>query len=127
MKITLTPDQKKTLELRHRKVRNAHECDRIKAILLNSEGWSTLQIAQALRKYETTISRHLQNFESKQKLAPENSGSRSYLKPEQAEKLVQHLIDITYVQTHQIVAHVQSTYAIKYIPKRHQDAEFVWV
>ena len=114
MKITLTPDQKKTLELRHRKVRDVHECDRIKAILLNSEGWSTLQIAQALRKYETTISRHLYDFESKQKLAPENGGSQSYLKPEQAEQLIQHLIDITYVQTHQIVAHVQSTYAIKY-------------
>ena len=58
MKITLTPDQKKTLELRHRKVRDVHECDRIKAVLLNSEGWSVLQIAQALRKHESTISRH---------------------------------------------------------------------
>jgi hypothetical protein len=48
MKITLTPDQKKTLELRHRKVRDVYECDRIKAVLLNAEGWSVLQIAQAL-------------------------------------------------------------------------------
>ena len=72
MKIILTPAQKKTLELRHRKVRDVHECDRIKAILLNSEGWSTLHIAQALRKHETTISRHIQDFKSKQKLVPEN-------------------------------------------------------
>jgi hypothetical protein len=27
MKITLTPDQKKTLELQHRKARDVRECD----------------------------------------------------------------------------------------------------
>ena len=114
MKIILTPAQKKTLELQHRKVRDVHECDRIKAVLLNSEGWSTLHIAQALRKHETTISRHIQDFKSKQKLVPENGGSESHLKPEQTEQLIQHLMDITYVKTQQIVAHVQSTYAIEY-------------
>ena len=82
---TPPPDQKKTLELRHRKVCDVYECDRIKAILLNSEGWLILQITQALRKHESTISRHLQDFKSKQKLAPENGGSQSYLKPKQAE------------------------------------------
>ena len=29
MKITLTSEQKKALELRHNKVRDVHECDRI--------------------------------------------------------------------------------------------------
>jgi hypothetical protein len=38
MKNTLTPAQKKTLELQHRKVRDVYDCDRIKVILLNSEG-----------------------------------------------------------------------------------------
>jgi predicted ArsR family transcriptional regulator len=82
MKITLTPAQKKTLELQHRKGRDVHECDRIKTILLNSEGWSISQIAQVLREHEPTILRHLQDFKSKQKLAPENDGSKSHLKPE---------------------------------------------
>jgi IS30 family transposase len=62
MKITLTSEQKKALELRHNKVRDVHECDRIKAILLSSEGWSITQIAQALRKHDSTISRHLMDF-----------------------------------------------------------------
>jgi ABC-type Fe2+-enterobactin transport system substrate-binding protein len=48
---------------------------RIKAILLSSEGWSITQIAQALRKHDSTISRHLMDFKNKQKLAPENGGS----------------------------------------------------
>jgi hypothetical protein len=34
MKITLTSEQKKALELRHNKVRDVHECDRIKAMSL---------------------------------------------------------------------------------------------
>jgi hypothetical protein len=34
MKITLTSEQKKALELRHNKVRDVHECDRIKAPML---------------------------------------------------------------------------------------------
>jgi hypothetical protein len=45
MKITLTSEQKKALELRQNKVRDVHQCDRIKAILLSSEGWSITQIA----------------------------------------------------------------------------------
>jgi len=114
MKISLTPEQKKRLELRHRKVRDVHECDRIKAVLLSSEGWSIAQISQALRKHESTISRHLQDFKNRQKLAPENGGSEGHLKVEQTEELIQHLLGVTYVYTHQIVAHVQSTYSIQY-------------
>jgi hypothetical protein len=44
MKITLTSEQKKALELRHNKVRDVHECDRIKAILLSSEGSKPLLV-----------------------------------------------------------------------------------
>jgi len=82
---------KKALEFRHSKVRDVHECDRIKAILLSSEGWSIPQIAQALRKHDSTISRHLLDFKNKQKLAPENGGSHSPLKADQTEKLIQPL------------------------------------
>jgi transposase len=114
MKIILTPELKHTLEIRHSKVRDVRECDRIKAVLLNSEGWSITQIAQALRKHETTISRHLLDFQNSQKLAPENGGSQSHLNEVQSDQLIQHLSDVTYVQTHQIVAYVSLTYAVEY-------------
>ena len=58
-KFTLTPQQKIALESRHKKSRDARECDRIKAVLLWSEGWSVSSIAQALRKSEFTISSHI--------------------------------------------------------------------
>ena len=114
MKIILTPELKRTLELRHRKVRDVHECDRIKAILLNSEGWSIVQIAQALRKHESTVSRHLLDFKKSQKLTPENGGSQSHLNEKQTEELIAHLSNHTYVYTHQIVAHVKLTYKVNY-------------
>lgn len=114
MKIILTPELKRDLELRHSKVRDVHECDRIKAVLLSSEDWSIRQIAQALRKHETTISRHLLDFQNSQKLAPENGGSQSHLNETQSNELIQHLSDVTYVHTYQIVAYVRLTYIVEY-------------
>ncbi len=61
-KIELTAENKLKLEARHKQVRDIREGDRIKAVLLNSEGWSTTMIAQALRKHETCILRHLKDY-----------------------------------------------------------------
>ena len=47
--ISLTLEQKIALEARHTKARDGRERDRIKAVLLRSEGWSIANIAQALR------------------------------------------------------------------------------
>ena len=53
--ISLTPEQKTALEARHIKARDVRERDRIKAVLLRSEGWPVAKIAQALRKSEASI------------------------------------------------------------------------
>ena len=113
-KITLTPTQKSALESRHKKVRDVRECDRIKAVLLSSEGWSIKSIAQALRLSEHSISRHLEDFLKKEKLKPENGGSESLLTYEQTQLLIEHLSDQTYAHTHQIVAYVSEKWDIKY-------------
>ncbi len=49
MKITLTPQQKLRLEQMHDIERDSRVCDRIKAVLLASEGWSQIMISKALR------------------------------------------------------------------------------
>ena len=46
-KICLTQKEKENLELRHKKVRDVRESDRIKAVLLCHEGWTCAMIAQA--------------------------------------------------------------------------------
>jgi transposase len=68
IKITLTEDEKVKLESRHKKCRDKRECDRIKAVLLCSEGWSSKIIAQALRIHEASIVRHLNDFIQSKKL-----------------------------------------------------------
>ena len=77
--IKLTIEQKIALEALHDESRDGRVRDRIKAVLLRSEGWSTPMIAQALRLHETTIVRHINDYISKNKLAPENGGSQPYL------------------------------------------------
>lgn len=109
MKIELSPELKAALELRHRKIHDGHERDRIKAVLLRSEDWGIKQIAQALRLHEASISRHIDEFLTLHKLNPENGGSQGYLNEKQTQQLIDHLCDVTYLHTHQIVAYIEET------------------
>ena len=58
MKIELSNQKKKQLERMHDSTRDGRVRDRIKAVLLASEGWSSLMISQALRIHETTVTPH---------------------------------------------------------------------
>lgn len=113
-KITLTDQQKVALESRHKQSRDARESDRIKAVLLRSEGWSPSSIAQALRKSEDTICRHLNDYLEKEKLKPENGGSESHLNDEQTQQLIEHISEHTYAHAHQIVTYISDRWDIKY-------------
>ncbi|CDH08036.1 transposase [Xenorhabdus bovienii str. oregonense] len=75
----------------HDTTRDGRVRDRIKAVLLASEGWTAQMIAQALRIHESTVSRHLKDDFSEEKLAPENGGSESRLSAEQTVELVEYL------------------------------------
>ncbi|CAG22703.1 Hypothetical transposase, IS630 family [Photobacterium profundum SS9] len=114
IKITLTEKEKSSLESRHKKCRDKRECDRIKAVLLCDEGWSSAMIAQALRKHEATIVRQLNDFIQKEKLAPESGGSDGYLNADETQQLTQHLCDVTYLHTHQITAYIKETFSVEY-------------
>ena len=113
-KVVLTPEQKVDLEALHDASRDKRVCDRIKAVLLRSEGWSTPVIAQALRLHETTIIRHINDFLTKNKLKPVNGGSQSYLSPEQSEEVTTHLTEHTYQYSYQIVDYIWQTYGIRF-------------
>lgn len=111
---SLTPEQKSDLERLHANTRDGRVRDRIKAVLLRSEGWAISLIAQALRKSESSISRHLDDYLQKEKLKPENGGSESHLNDEQTEQLIEHISEHTYAHTHQIVAYIYDRWNIKY-------------
>lgn len=114
MKIILTPQQKQRLEEMHDSTRDGRVRDRIKAVLLASEGWSQTMISQALRIHESTVARHLSDYVLSEKLKPENGGSQSRLSAGQTMQLIEHLTEKTFFHTHQIVAYVQAEFGIRY-------------
>ncbi|TOI71940.1 IS630 family transposase, partial [Vibrio parahaemolyticus] len=114
MKIVLTPQQKQQLEQMHDTERDSRVCDRIKAVLLASEGWSQVMISQALRIHESTVARHLSDYVLSEKLKPENGGSQSRLSVTQTMQLIEHWTEKTYFHTRQIVTYVEAEFAVSY-------------
>lgn len=112
--ITLTKQEKMALESRHCKTHNVRECDRIKAILLRSEGWSVSAIAQALRVHESTVTRHVKDYLKNQKLKLSAGGKSSLLSDEQTEELIVHLSEKLYHHTYDIAAYIFTRWGIQY-------------
>jgi len=114
MKTALTVEQKTDLEKRHRVERDGRVRDRIKAVLLKSEGWTNEAIAQALRIHADTVSEHIRDWLSEQKLKPSNGGSFSKLSAEQTKKLERHLIEKCYTKVRDICQIVTQSFGIHY-------------
>ena len=70
MLLELSTTQKKTLETQHRVERDGRVRDRIKAVLLKSEGWTNDAIGQALRIHPETVAEHLRDWTQAEKLKP---------------------------------------------------------
>ncbi|MDT8372188.1 MAG: helix-turn-helix domain-containing protein, partial [Gammaproteobacteria bacterium] len=88
MKIVLSDLQKKQLETQHAQTRDGRIRDRIKAVLLASEDWTSRMISQALRIHESTVRTHLAEYSVSEKLKPENGGSSSHLSVAQTAQLI---------------------------------------
>ena len=112
--IILTASQKSALEIQHKHSRNGKERDRIKAILLCSEGWKPSMIAQALRINETSILRHIKDYKDSEKLTVKSGVSSSRLSAEQTDYLIAHLTEQTYHHQKDIIAYIKTTWSIKY-------------
>lgn len=112
-RIKLTPEEKRSLELRHKQSSNVKECYRINAVLLRSEGWSVPMIAQALRIHQSTVTRHLNDYRE-DKLTISSGGSTSLLNEKQTADLTAHLEQNTFQTTQEIIAYIQVKYAVFY-------------
>lgn len=110
----LSEKKKQELELLHRYEGDRRVCDRIKAVLLKSEGWTNRTIAQALRIHEETVRQHLTDWITDEKLKPENGGSCSKLTDIQSRDLDVHLAETTYTKVIDICAYVEVTFGVRY-------------
>ncbi|MPS32627.1 MULTISPECIES: hypothetical protein [unclassified Salinivibrio] len=62
MKVALNKQQKRELGRQHEIICDGRVRDRIKAVLLASEGWSKAMISQARCIYGTTVRRHFEDY-----------------------------------------------------------------
>ncbi len=63
---------------------------------------------------EYTISRHLKDCLTREKLKPENGGSESHLSDEQTHQLVEYISGHTYAHANQIVTYISERWSIEY-------------
>jgi len=87
-RLKLSPEKKAHLELQHNNCKDGKSRDRIKAVLLRSEGWTVPMISQALRIHEPTVIRHFNDYRENEKLANESGGSNSQLNEELTAELI---------------------------------------
>ena len=114
MKINLSSEEQRVLELQHSKEKDRRKADRIKSILLRHENWSLGKIAQALRIHNDTVSRYISDYLNNGSLDFNYQGSNEKLSPEQSEELIQHLEANLYRKVMEIVAYVKTTYKVTY-------------
>ncbi len=114
LKIDLTKNEKRVLELRHKQARDSRESDRLKVVLLRSEGWSARMISQALRKDESTIVRHLNDYLNDEKVLSGNGGSQGYLDDKQTRLLINHVSENMYAQVSQIIHYIKTTWGVEF-------------
>lgn len=114
MKIELTEKEKQKLEKRHKNERDGRVRDRIKAVLLHNEGWTQIEIAQALRIRPETVHDHLDDYNRLKKLSPLNGGSSSQLNVAQTNELIAHLEQHTYTKVSDICCFIQSKYEVTF-------------
>lgn len=114
MILELSTAQKETLEALHRVERDGRVRDRIKAVLLKSEGWTNKAIGQALRIHPETVAEHLHDWAQAEKLKPENGGSESRLNAQQTRALAQHLQEKLYLKVLDICGYVARTWQVSY-------------
>ena len=109
----LTDEEKAGLEASHAQEKDGRLRDRLKAILLYSEGWSPEQISQALRMHQASIYRHVEDYLNG-KIKNTHLGFQSFLSKQQTEEIIVHLEENLYHHNHQIVMYIKEKYGVDY-------------
>jgi transposase len=113
--IKLTASQKILLETELRKAREASERNRLCVILSHDDGLSIEELSKALRLSRATICAYLNDYDSEQKTKNDSrGGTQSKLDQEQAQSLLKHLGEITYLKVKHICAYVREKFNVVY-------------
>lgn len=104
----LSNKERKELVIQHRQTRDGKVRDRIKAVLAYDDGYSYIEIAKILLLDDETIRRHISDYHDKnKKLDLQSGGSESKLTAVEAEKLIKHISEVTYLRVKDICHYVK--------------------
>jgi transposase len=110
----LSENERVQLKILHKKERDGRIRDRIKAILLYDEGWSSQEIARVLLITDESVRNHIEDYKVNQKLKPENGGSSEKISEDQSRQLESHLENHTYLYVKDIVVYVEIVFGVFY-------------
>ncbi len=122
MNIWLFTEDLHLLELRHKKERDKRIAERIKAVILFHKGWLHKEIAEALLISPESVSRHIEEYQTEEKLSPSNGGSSSKLNAEQTPSLIAHLEEHMYTKLQQVLPRIQ----LRHMELRIQKKACIW-
>ena len=114
MERKLSRKERQELREHHRTERDGRVRDRIKAVLAYDDGHSYSEIATILLFDDETIRRYVDDYFSKNKLAPESGGSISFLTEEESEQLINYLRLNTLRYVKEIRNYVKQTFKKHY-------------
>jgi transposase len=105
------------LKKEHSRTKPKWEADRIKAVYLLGSGKSVSEVAFFLLKDEQTIRSYFQTYKDggiQQLLQNNYTGKESSLTAEQEQQLIEHLRDITYRSSIDIIQYIKTTFKVTY-------------
>ena len=114
MEIILSEEEKLALEVQHKNTVDRKQADKIKSVLLRSEGWSLNKISQALRLHNDTIGRYLTEYKTSASFDFHYKGSQEQFTKKQSDNLIAHLETNLYSKVIEIIAYVKTTFGITY-------------
>ena len=113
----LPPDQVALLRRAHKQTRDRAAADRIKAIVLLSQGWKPVTVAEALLIDERTVREYFRTFQHKGLdglMFRSFLGREPYLNSETQAELAQYLNDVAPATAKEVVVHVRKKYGVSY-------------
>jgi transposase len=112
--LNLNDEQIAELKAKHKNERDKRVADRIKTVIALNAGHSYAHVAAMLLIDESTVRRHLKEFNENKKLETNNGGSSCRLSIAEQEELVAHLKQNTYLYVKDICQYIKVNFGKKY-------------
>ena len=106
----LNETEREELLIRHKSERDKRVADRIKAVILHDDGWTSARISEALLIDDATIRFHIKTYLKEKRVTPGHKGSSPMLTACESAALAQHLENHLYTKIKDIQEYVREKF-----------------